>query len=325
MATPITNSGNVPVSNGGDGGTIDFANLGPYILTRFIEVLEAAAIIIIGIFIIRYSKRYLRKLSVEHEQQKTALNLFEKLVTGFIIVISVTLALRTIGIDMTLLVSVTILGLSYGLQDIIKNYVAGILIMFKSPFKIGDTIMIKNFTGKVDKIDFQATSLRTFDQKDVTIYNSDVMTQSIVNYSRADMRRVEIVVTLGYGSDQVGAFKVFDQILRNHPDILKKPSHKIVFKKFTTNGITFALRGWVKYPCNLLAIKSDIALQLSRTFDEEDIYVPYGKSVEIDADYTLTDKRKARIAETHQNPVFNVNATLGLPGDAELIDFEELD
>ncbi len=325
MATPITTTDNIPVGNGGSNGNIDFANLGPYILTKFIDVLTAALIIVVGIFLIRYSKRYLRKLAVEHEQQKTALNLFEKLVTGFIIVISITLALRTVGIDMTLLVSVTILGLSYGLQDIIKNYVAGILIMFKSPFKIGDTITIKNFTGKVDKIDFQATSLRTFDQKDVTIYNSDVMTQSIVNFSRASIRRLEIVVTLGYGSDQVAAFKVFDQILRNHPSILKKPSHKIVFKKFTETGITYSLRGWVSYPCNLLAIKSDLALQLSRAFDEEDIYIPYGKSVELDNDYSMTDKRKARIAETHQNPVFNVNATLGLPGDAELIDYEELE
>lgn len=325
MATPITTSGSVPTTSGGGGGTIDFANLGPYILTRFIEVLEAALIILVGFLIIRYSKRYLRKMSVEHEQQKTALNLFEKLVTGFIIVISFTLALKMVGIDMTLLVSVTILGLSYGLQDIIKNYVAGILIMFKSPFKIGDTINIKNFTGKVDKIDFQATSVRTFDQKDVTIYNSDVMTQSIVNYSRATMRRVEIIVTLGYGSDQVAAFKIFDQILRSHPDILKKPSHKIVFKKFTETGITFSLRGWVKYPCNLLAIKSDIALQLSRTFDEEDIYIPYGKGIEVDADHTMTEKRKARTAATHQNPVFNVNTTLGLPTDAELIDYDELD
>lgn len=65
MATPITTSSDVV--QGKNGGTIDFANLGPYILTKFIEVLEAALIIVVGIFIIRYTKRYLRKLAVEHE------------------------------------------------------------------------------------------------------------------------------------------------------------------------------------------------------------------------------------------------------------------
>jgi small conductance mechanosensitive channel len=324
VAEQITTTSQVPVSSG-DGGNIDFANLGPYILTKFVQVLEAALIIVIGIFLIRYAKRYLRKMVVEHEQQKTAINLLEKLVTGFLIVISITLALRVIGLDMTLLVSVSVLGLSYGLQDIIKNYVAGILIMFKSPFKIGDTIRIKDHTGKVDKIDFQATTLRTFDQKDVTIYNSDVMTQSITNFSRTPVRRVELDVNIGYGSDHVRMFKIFDKILENHASILKKPGHKIVFKKFNDNGITFSLRGWVNWPANTLAIKSDLALQISQAFNEEDIFIPFTKGVELDNDYTFTEKRKTRQSETAKNPLFAIDDASPLPGGGELIDFEELD
>lgn len=324
MANQITTTNDIPVNAGGS-GNIDFANLGPYVLTKFIQVLEAALIIIIGLFLIRYAKNYLRKLTVEHEQQKTALNLFEKLITGFLIVISITLALRTVGIDMTLLVSVTILGLSYGLQDIIKNYVAGILIMFKSPFKIGDTIRIKDHTGKVDKIDFQATTLRTFDQKDVTIYNSDVMTQSITNFSRATIRRIDLDVNIGYGSDHIRMFKIFDKILENHPSVLKKPGHKIVFKKFNDNGITFSLRSWVNWPSNTLAIKSDLALQISQMFNEEDIFIPFIKGIESENDFTLTDKRKARQAETAKNPLFAIDSNSPMPTSGELIDFEELD
>ncbi|MCC6643360.1 mechanosensitive ion channel [Candidatus Peregrinibacteria bacterium] len=326
--TPITST-QAPLDAGTDGSTIDFANLGPYILTKFIEVLEAALIIIVGLFLIRYAKRYLRKLTVEHEQQKTALNLFEKLLTGFLIVISITLALRTVGIDMTLLVSVTILGLSYGLQDIIKNYVAGILIMFKSPFRIGDTIKIKDHTGKVDKIDFQSTTLRTFDQRDVTIYNSDVMTQSIVNFSRSNIRRLDIDVTLGYGSDHGRAFKIFEKILSSNTNLLQKPSHKVVFKKFDDNGTTFSIRAWVNFPCNILAIKSDLALQISQAFDEANIFIPYEKSIQAESDYTMTEKRQARsnnfgLDET--SPDNSVPATSPNPFTAgEMIDFDEVE
>lgn len=324
MATPITSS---DVVQGGvdSGGTIDFNNLGPYILTKFLLVLEAALIIIAGLFLIRYIKRYLRKLTTEHEQQKTALNLFEKLVTGFLIVISITLALRTVGIDMTLLVSVTILGLSYGLQDIIKNYVAGILIMFKSPFKIGDLIEIKGQKGKVANIDFQSTTLRTFDQKDVTIYNSDVMTQSIVNISRSNIRRISIDVPIGYGSDNVHVFKILDNILANSPSILKKPGHKIVFSGFRDNGLKFSLRGWVKLPANLLAIKTEIGLQISQAFNEEDIFVPYSKDIQLETDYTMTEKRKARQAQLAANPIFQADDAAPLPDGGELIDFDEED
>ncbi len=324
MANQITTTSEIPTTSG-SGGNIDFANLGPYILTKFIQVLEAALIIIVGLFLIRYAKNYLRKLTVEHEQQKTAINLFEKLITGFLIVISITLALRTVGIDMTLLVSVTILGLSYGLQDIIKNYVAGILIMFKSPFKIGDTIRIKDHTGKVDKIDFQATTLRTFDQKDVTIYNSDVMTQSITNYSRTQIRRIDLDVNVGYGSDHLRMLKIFDKILDNQPALLKKPGHKIVFKKFNDNGLTFSLRAWVNWPCNTLAIKSALALQISKAFNEKDIFIPFNKSIEANTDYTMTEARQARDTATSQDATLTIDQASPLPEGLDLIDLEELD
>jgi small conductance mechanosensitive channel len=323
MASPINTNTDVPTS--ASGGQIDFNNLWPYILTKFVQTMEAVLVIVVGLFAIRYIKRYLNRIALEHEQQKTALNLFEKLTSGFIIVISITIALRIVGIDMTLLVSVTILGLSYGLQDIIKNYVAGILIMFKSPFKIGDIINIKGHTGKVDKIDFQATTLRTFDQKDVTIYNSDVMTQSIINHSRSNIRRIEMDITLGFGSDYLRAVKIFDHILRNHPSTLKKPSHKIIFKKFDDNGITFTIRCWAQLPCNLLAIKSDLALQLSQIFDEETIFLPHNKDIQLETDYTLTDKKKLQIQEVKKNPNFAIDENQPIPADAELIDFEEID
>jgi small-conductance mechanosensitive channel len=309
----------------GSSGGVNFANIGPYILEKLIQVLEAALILVIAYFTIRYFKKYLRKLVIEHEQQKTAINLFEKLITGFIVVIAITLSLRTVGIDMTLLVSVTILGLSYGLQDIIKNYVAGILIMFKSPFKLGDTINIKGHTGKVDKIDFQSTTLRTFDQKDVTIYNSDVMTQSIINFSRSNIRRIELNITLGYGSDYLKAIKIFNNILASHTDIIKKPAHKIVFQKFSDLGIQLNIRAWVQFPCNILAIKSDLALKFSETFNEKDIFIPYGKGIEIDSDYTFGESRQKKINNTSQKSDFQVGEVNELPSIGELIDFEEIE
>jgi len=226
---------------------------------------------------------------------------------------------------LTLLVSVLILGLSYGLQDIIKNYVAGILIMFKSPFKIGDLINIKGQTGKVESIDFQATTLRTADQKDVTIYNGDVLTQSITNFSRSTIRRVDIDITIGYGSDNLQAFKIFDRIISNHASVLKKPAHKIVFKQFAPNGVQFSIRAWVNFPSNVMAIKSDIAMQISQAFDEEKIYIPFEKSIQIESDYSMTEARKAKITEMHQNPLYADDHSIGFPPAGELIDFDEIE
>src|SRR3989338_1079769 len=185
----------------GESGQIDFQELFVTIVLKFIEVLEGAAIIVAGMIAVRFLKRYFARIETTHERQKTALNLLEKITSGFVVVIAVTLGLKIIGIDLTLIIGVLTLGLSFGLRDIIKNYVAGILILFKSPFEIGDVVKIRNFVCRVVKIDFQAITLTTFDGKDITVHNKDILTQPITNFSKHDQRRLEVNFRLGYGSD----------------------------------------------------------------------------------------------------------------------------
>ncbi|MFA5821077.1 MAG: mechanosensitive ion channel domain-containing protein [Candidatus Gracilibacteria bacterium] len=286
------------------GGGLQFSDLSMTILTKFIQVLEAAIVIIATYFIVRWIRSKFEKMETDHAQQKTAINLLEKICSGFAIVVGVTLALKTVGLDMSILVSVALLGLSYGLKDIIKNYVAGILIFFKAPFKIGDVVKIKNYVGKVDKMDLQSTSIKTFDNRDVTIYNSDVMMQSISNYSRYPMRRLEIDVNLGYGTDIDKATRIFDQILANDPNVLKTPKYSIVFSKFTNNSVVVRLKFWVAYPSNILKIRSQIAWQIQQAFDEETLYMPYQKTVQPTEDFTLTPARKSRVKEFYSRPTF---------------------
>lgn len=314
----------VNIDGSSTGGSLDFNNLLPQILLKFVAVLEGAIIIAIGVLLIRYVRKYLQKFETTHEQQRTAINLLEKITSGFLMVISVTVALKVVGIDITLLVSVGILGLSYGLQDIIKNYVAGILILFKSPFRIGETVKIRNHTGKVHKIDFQSTTLETFDQRHITIYNSDVMTQSIINFSNNTIRRVDISVMLGYGSDAVKAISIFEKILQNNGAVLKNPKYSIIFKKFTDASMEFCLKFWVQKPCNILKIKSQIGVQISQAFDEEKIYMPYIKGIEAESDFTLNDGRKNRIQVFYNQPMLaeataaeGINAETGEELDAE--------
>lgn len=309
MAQPISVTG---VSGDGtsSGGGLDFSSLLPQILEKFLQVLEGAAIIAVGFFLIQYLRGKLRKLETTHEAQRNAINLLEKITSGFIIVISITLALKIIGIDMTLLVSVAILGLSYGLQDIIKNYVAGILILFKAPFRIGDAVKIRTFTGKVHKIDFQSTTLETFDRRYITIYNSDVMTQSIVNYSNVSsspVRRISIDVMIGYASDVRNALAIFEKILMSNQVVLRSPKHSIVFKKFSESAITFTIKFWVMQPCNILKIRSEVATQISQAFDEQKIFMPYSKDIQGAEENDLlkvTEDHKRRIQEFYNSPLF---------------------
>jgi small-conductance mechanosensitive channel len=305
--TPVTTGVNV----GGDvisgGNQFDFSSMIPTILEKFIAVIEGVIIIAAGFFAIRYLHGKLRKIESTHENQRNAVNLLEKITTGFIVVISITLALKIIGLDMTLLVSVAILGLSYGLQDIIKNYVAGILILFKAPFKIGDVVKIRDFTGRVTNMDFQSTTLETFDNRHITIYNSDVMTQSIINFSNNSMRRLDFDVGVGYGSSIPHALKIFNNVLKNNARVLQTPPYSIIFKKFADNGPVFTLRFWIQRPCNIPKIKTEIAALIGQAFDEENILAPYIKGIELEDETFLSkvsDERKKRIQAFYTQPMF---------------------
>lgn len=307
MAQPVTqipDQGSDAVSQGSG---FDWGSMIPTIIEKFIAVIEATLVIVAAIFVIRYMRKKLRKIESTHEQQRNAINLLEKITTGFIIVVTITMALKIVGIDMTLLVSVGILGLSYGLQDIIKNYVAGILILFKAPFKIGDVVQIRGYTGRVSKMDFQSTSLETFDNRHITIYNSDVMTQSIVNFSNNTIRRLDLDVTIGYGSDTPRALKIFDKIIKSEAKILQNPKASIIFKKFAEGGPTFSLKFWVQLPCNILKIKTDIATKIAQSFDDQSIIMPYTKDMQVESETALgelTAERKQRIQSFYQLPLF---------------------
>lgn len=282
---------------------IDFGELAVTILLKFIDVLEAAVIIVLGIFLVRIAKRYLQKIEATHDRQRTALNLLEKITSGFLLVVTFTLALKVVGLDLTLIVGVLTLGLSFGMRDVIKNYVAGILVLFKSPFEIGDIVKIRSYTGKIEKIEFQSITVRTFDQKEITIHNSDLLTQPITNFSKSQFIRLELLVPLGFGSDVGRALKIFDRILQNHSAVLKTPLHSIVFRQFNENGMMIYIRFWVQRPCNPLKIRSDLALQIQEAFDEEKVLAPYARETEPKELFGMTEARKERLKLFYAQPM----------------------
>ncbi|MFA7685621.1 MAG: mechanosensitive ion channel family protein [Candidatus Gracilibacteria bacterium] len=281
----------------------DWGNISGEILTKFLLVLEAALILLAAYLITLWIRRRFEKMEAAHDQQRTALNLLEKITSGFTIVIGLTLALKTVGLDISLLVSVGLLGLSYGMKDVMKNYVAGILIFFKAPFKIGDIVRIKQFTGTVEKMDLQSISLRTFDAKDVTIYNADIMAQSVTNFSHYPMRRLEIVVRLGYGSNMNRALHIFNKLLISESRILTNPKSSIMIKKFADTGIDVLVRFWVQMPANINAIRSSFCLQIQQAFDEAFIFIPTSRAIENENDRFANENTKTKIKEFYDSPL----------------------
>jgi len=302
----IRTSGDI-LDEGGIG--FDFQDLLLEIGVRFWHLIEAVLVIVVGIIVIRYARKYLQAIQVTHETQKMALTLVEKLVSGFLVIVTATLALKVVGLDLTLLVSALTLGLSFALGDIIKNYVSGILILFKSPFRIGDIVKIKSFIGRVERVDFQSTTLMTFDKKEITIYNKDILSQSITNFSKEETRRLDLDITLGRGTDVPHAIRVFESILNSHDKVLKSPHFTIVVKNFAENGLRITLRFWVPRASNILKVRSELAFQIEQSFDEKRIFSPHQRGIEFNEDVTMNLDRKQRLERFYGQPALATIAT----------------
>jgi len=308
------------------GSTLE--GLGITILLKFVDVLIGVGIIIAGLIAVKFIKAYFAKIETTHEQQKTAINLLEKITSGFAIVVAITMGLKVMGLDLTFIVGVITLGLSFGLRDVIKNYVAGLLILFKAPFSINDVVKIRQFLGRIKKIEFQSITLQTFDGKEITIHNSDLLTQPLINYSKLGQMRMEFSASFGYGSDMQKVLKMVNKILEVHPMVLKTPKYSIVFKQFHETSIDILIRFWLPRPCNPLKIRSELALQIQESFDEENIFTPYAREEGLPEKYTVKEGRKERIKIFYNQPMFAEaladNMTSTVPTvSGEFVDTEE--
>jgi|CXWL01.1.fsa_nt_gi small-conductance mechanosensitive channel len=314
MASPRIQAGSTVSTNSDSllakgGVSFDVQSVLLEIATRFLYLIEGVVVLVIGLLLIRLVRRYFQKIESMYDSQRMALNLMEKLTAGFLAVVTITLALKVVGLDITLLVSALTLGLSFALGDIIKNYVSGILILFKSPFSIGNVVKIRNYTGKVERIDFQSTTLKTFDKKEVTIYNKDILSRSIVNYSKEEERRLTIAVTLGRGTDTQRALAIFEAILKQNPLILKTPQFSIIFRKFSSEGMSFHIRFWVNRSVNILQVRSQIALEIEQAFDEAQVISPHGRQIQFNGDFSMNEDRKHRIQTFYGQPMLAQIAT----------------
>ena len=165
-----------------------------------------------------------------------------------VIVLASVLALEQVNFDLTaFLAGLGIVGFTIGfaIQDVSKNFVAGLLILLQQPFDLGDAIEVGDYSGVVLEVDLRATEIRTFDGRYVTIPNADVFTSPIVNFSRADRRRVNLDIGVAYDSDLDQVTRTTLEAIQTIDGLLEDPAPQVVYNAFGESSIDFSLYFWV--------------------------------------------------------------------------------
>jgi small-conductance mechanosensitive channel len=187
------------------------------------------------------------------------------------------------GVDVTsLLAGLGILGFTIGfaLQDIARNFIAGILILLRRPFGVGDAVEIAGHAGSVMEITMRDTVIRTWDGVMEIIPNLDVYSNPIVNYSELPLRRRTVAIGLGYGEDVGRARELILGVIRATEGVLDEPEPELLTEEFGDATLNMAARFWVNQDThNLFGVHSNVVDAINQLAEREGIDMPYPTQV----------------------------------------------
>lgn len=188
------------------------------------------------------------------------------------------IALAAADVDLskvTLLVSALGVGIGFGLQNVVNNFVSGLILVFEHPVQVGDFVEVGTTFGEVRKIGFRASVMRTPDGADVIIPNSELVGARFVNWSLSDwLRRISIPVSVAYGTDPDRVIEILTGIARKHPAVLANPAPFAVFDRFGDSALQFTLFCWSFIDKFFLA-RSELTVAVNNAFKEAGIEIPF--------------------------------------------------
>ena len=196
-----------------------------------------------------------------------------------ILAIGLLLALATLGFDasrLTVMVGALGVGIGFGLQAIVNNFVSGLILLFERPIKTGDTVQVGQVTGEVKRIGVRSSTVRTYAGAEVIVPNSTLISDSVTNWTLSDRsRRFEIPIGVAYGTKPARVLALLKDIAKQHPEVLAQPEPAALFLGFGDSALNFELRAWVGDGNRLVAVQSEVAVALSEAFEAAAIQIPF--------------------------------------------------
>ncbi|MCF8233258.1 MAG: mechanosensitive ion channel [Bacteroidales bacterium] len=253
--------------------------------TKNIDVTVYHILIIIGILLAIWVFTYVFKRLIDRQIKNTRIekgtgNSIFLIIKYLLWVFAIILILETIGVNLTLLIAgsaALLVGLGLGLQQIFRDIVSGVFMLFERNLKVGDVVELESdMIGRVEQIGLRTSKIRTRDNIITIVPNSYFIDDRVVNWSHMEQKtRFHVDVGVAYGSDVQLVEKVLLKVAKDNKDITHDPKAFVRFLDFGNSSLDFQLFFWTTSSFEVENIKSDLRFAIDRAFREHKITIPF--------------------------------------------------
>ncbi|KVV43494.1 mechanosensitive ion channel protein [Burkholderia ubonensis] len=232
------------------------------------RIINAVIGFAIGVYLLRSVRRWLDNefmpaLGMDPGMRASLVTLFSNV--GYALIVLMTLALLGVRWDkLAWIVSALSVGIGFGLQEIVKNFVSGLILLTERPVKVGDMISISGVEGDIRRINVRATEIQLSDRSTVIVPNSQLISQNLRNVTMGNSTQgvATLVLTFPLNTDPEQVRDLLLDAYREHPSILEKPAPSVTFSQLTPDGITLSVTGYVGSPRIAGSTKSDLLFEI---------------------------------------------------------------
>ncbi|MCG8049625.1 MAG: mechanosensitive ion channel [Candidatus Thiodiazotropha endolucinida] len=217
----------------------------------------------------------LQRLPLETGARYALTTLLQYLIAG----IGIITAFSTIGFQWSSiqwLVAALGVGLGFGLQEIVANFISGIILLFERPIRVGDVVTLDDTTGVVSRIRIRATTITNYDKQEMLIPNKEFITGRVINWTLSDkVNRIIITVGIAYGSDVKQAMKLMIEAAEENENVLTEPKPVATFEAFGDSALNLLLRVYLGSMDNRLATITSLHESINQKFNQAEISIPF--------------------------------------------------
>jgi len=246
------------------------------------SIIVFVLILLITIFvIILVKKALLKRIFPRHNIKEGVAKAYSSILTYLILVIGILIALGVAGIPVAGLFAggaALLIGIGFGIQNIINNWVSGIIILFERPIKEGDFIEVDGVYGTVTAIAARSTRVTTPSGVTIIIPNSKILEQKVINRSYIETTQIEIPVLVNYNSDIEKVKSILLKIAGSQPLILKEPEPSFTVSELADSGVKVKLLAWIKEQEKFIGIRNYVNYEILKEFRKEGIEIAYPKT-----------------------------------------------